>query len=109
MKTCWPRPLLGVVLVLSFSLTTLGVNGSGTPGAVLQAAGKVHVNGADSLAPTRTQHGAAESKKPHAQQPGQEMGKGTSQTQRPVSLQRTGCEVGRRIRRSCGFEPEFLD
>ena len=31
---------------------------------------------------------------PNVRQPGQEMGKGTSQTQRPVSLQRTGYEDG---------------
>jgi ferric-dicitrate binding protein FerR (iron transport regulator) len=45
---CTPRELLSAILVLSFACATLGADGSGAPGAVLQASGKVQVNGAGS-------------------------------------------------------------
>jgi hypothetical protein len=48
-KTCWPRPLGSVIFLFLFACAAWGTDGSGTPGAVLQAAGKVQVNGADSL------------------------------------------------------------
>jgi hypothetical protein len=44
MKTGWWRRLMTLVLVLSFSFTGWGVEGS-SPRAVLQASGKVQVNG----------------------------------------------------------------
>jgi hypothetical protein len=48
MKTCWPRPLGSIIFLLLFAGAALGADGPGAPGAVLQAAGKVQVNGADS-------------------------------------------------------------
>src|SRR5713101_6040937 len=42
---CSLRQLLSVISVLSFACATLGADGSGAPGAVLQASGKVQVNG----------------------------------------------------------------
>jgi hypothetical protein len=48
MKTCWPRPLGSIIFLLLFACAALGMDGPGAPGAVLQAAGKVQVNGADS-------------------------------------------------------------
>ncbi len=48
MKTCWPRQVLSIILVLSFSCTTFGADGPSTRAAVLHASGKVQVNGAGS-------------------------------------------------------------
>jgi hypothetical protein len=48
LKNCWPRRLGSIILLFLFASAALGVDGSSTPGAVLQAAGKVQVNGADS-------------------------------------------------------------
>ena len=45
MKTCWPCQLLSTILVLSFSLTTLGVDAPSVPKATLRASGTVQVNG----------------------------------------------------------------
>jgi ferric-dicitrate binding protein FerR (iron transport regulator) len=45
---CSQRQLLSVSLVLAFACATLGADGSGAPGAVLQASGKVQVNGVGS-------------------------------------------------------------
>ncbi len=45
---CSPRQLLSVISVLSFACATLGADGFGAPGAVLQASGKVQVNGVGS-------------------------------------------------------------
>jgi ferric-dicitrate binding protein FerR (iron transport regulator) len=45
---CSPRQLLSVSLVLAFACATLGADGSGAPRAVLQASGKVQVNGVGS-------------------------------------------------------------
>jgi hypothetical protein len=42
---CSLRQLLSLISVLSFACATLGADGSGAPGAVLQASGKVQVNG----------------------------------------------------------------
>ncbi|SRR5712692_5659434 len=53
MKTCWLRQLLSLVLVLSFSCASWGVEGSGAR-AVLHASGKVQVNGNDSRQITTT-------------------------------------------------------
>jgi hypothetical protein len=48
MKTGWLRQLLSIVLVFSFSFTTIGADGPGAPRAVLHASGKVQVNGTGS-------------------------------------------------------------
>jgi hypothetical protein len=48
MKTCWPRPLLSLLLVLSFSFATFGADGADAPAAVLHASGKVQINGTGS-------------------------------------------------------------
>ena len=48
MKTCWPRQLLSIILLLSFVCATLGAEGPERPAAVLRAAGKVQVNGTGS-------------------------------------------------------------
>ena len=45
---CSPRQLLSVISVLTFACATLGADGSGAPGAVLKASGKVQVNGVGS-------------------------------------------------------------
>ena len=39
MKTCWPCQLLSTILVLSFFLTTLGVDDPSVPKAILRASG----------------------------------------------------------------------
>ena len=53
MKTFWPRQLLSVILLSSFSFTTMGAADSANPPkAVLHASGKVQVNGAASRAVT---------------------------------------------------------
>jgi hypothetical protein len=48
MKTCWPRRLMSIILMLSFSCPAVGADGSNVAGAVLHASGKVQVNGARS-------------------------------------------------------------
>ena len=45
---CSPRQLLSLISVLSFACASLGADGSGAPGALLQASGKVQVNGVGS-------------------------------------------------------------
>jgi hypothetical protein len=48
MRSCWPRQLLSIVLVFSFSFATLAVDAPGTAMGMLHASGKVEVNRADS-------------------------------------------------------------
>lgn len=49
MKTCGPRQLLAIIIVVSFSLATVGADDPRGPAAVLRAGGNARVNGTASL------------------------------------------------------------